>query len=355
MKILTLDKKNNFIKLKIDNMDDLWILSRVIDVEDKISGETFRSIKKTAEQEAVRKKIYIKIIVEKIDFNKDSYNLRLLGTITESENTDVPNGSHHTITITPGTTVGIAKKEFKKWQIERIEDAVAASKRPKVLLCAADYGEAHIAVIQEFGIKHLTEISKTIPGKKKETLKLHEKGKEDFLIELAKTLEDILKSQKLKNVIIGSTGFFNESMSKTLEKFKDLKKKVAFVTISSSGKTGINEIIKRGAVEKIVKGSRITFESMIVEKFFEEVAKDGLAVYGNQDVKEAISYGAVETLLVPDLTIQDSKESGKYKELEDIMISAEKQGAKVIIISSEHESGERISKMGVAAILRFKI
>ena len=96
-------------------------------------------------------------------------------------------------------------------------------------------------------------------------------------------------------------------------------------------------------------------ETQLIERFFAELSKDGLAVYGSEDVKEAIGYGAVETLLVPDTLLQESKESGEYDALDTMMQDAEKQGANIMIISSEHEAGERISKIGIAAILRYKI
>jgi protein pelota len=354
MKIVTLDLKNNFVKLRIDNLDDIWLLSRMIEANDVISGETTRAVKKTEEQESKRKKIFIKIIVEKTDFQKQTDVLRVLGTITESTNTDVPNGSHHSLTISPGDLIGI-NKEFKKWQVDRLKEAEASAGRPKVLLCSADYGEAVIAVLQEYGIRYLTEISRTIPGKKKETLKAHEKEKENFLVELAKTLEEILSSQNLDKAIIGGLGFFNENFAKVLEKFPVLQRKAILINVSSTGKPGINELIKRGAVEQVVKGNRMAKETELIERFFAEISKDGLAVYGNEDVKEAIGYGAVEILLVPDTLIQESKESGEYDALDTMMQDAEKQGATIMIISSEHEAGERISKIGIAAILRYKI
>lgn len=70
MKILIYDLKNNFVKIKIDNLDDLWILSKVIEAGDVVSGETTRAVKKTEEQEGKRKKMFIRIIVEKVDFQK---------------------------------------------------------------------------------------------------------------------------------------------------------------------------------------------------------------------------------------------------------------------------------------------
>jgi protein pelota len=354
MRILQESLKDNFLKLRVDNLDDLWIMSKILDMNDILSGDTSRITKKSDEQEGKRKKVFLKIIVEKIDFEKHVDVLRVMGTITESANTDITNGSYHTFSISPNDTIGITK-EFKKWQIDRIKESVATTSLPKVLLCAADYGEAYIAVLHEFGLKEVTDINRTISGKKKENLKVHEKDKDDFLIELAKALENVSENQKLNNIIIGSMGFFSENFDKALEKFPSLRKKITFVKISSTGKSGVNEIIKRGAVESVVKGSRVNQETEIIERFLVEVAREGLAAYGIEDVKEALGYGAVDVLLVPDIFIKDYKEHGKYDELDELMQNAEKQGARVMMISSEHEAGEQLSKMGIAALLRFKV
>jgi len=57
MKIIFEDKKEGILKLKVDTLDDIWILSRIIDKNDEIESETTRIVKKTDEQEGKRKKL----------------------------------------------------------------------------------------------------------------------------------------------------------------------------------------------------------------------------------------------------------------------------------------------------------
>jgi len=281
--------------------------------------------------------------------------LRVLGTIIESSNPNVPHGSFHTVTVERGSVVLIKKENWQGWQIKRIKDAVESTKKPKLILCAADYGDATIALLKEFGIEYISDLSKSLPGKKKETQKLYEKSREEFLVELAKLLEETAKNNNVNKIVFGGVGFLSENLKKTLEKFPELKKKIHLFKISTHGKTGINELIKRGAVEKVMQGSRISEETRLVEKFFEEVSKDGLATYGINEVKRAVEYGAVETLLVSDDYIEKLKEENKFDELNKIMDDAEKNGAKVVIISKEHESGERFAEMQIGALLRFRV
>ncbi len=353
MQILKQDKKEGIIRLKVENSDDLWILSRIVDKNDSVKGITTRAIKQTESQKEKRVKITVLLDVEKIEFEKN--RLRLLGVIKESSNSDIPQGVFQPITVELNDILTIKKDEWKKWQIERIKDAVESTKKPKLILCAADYGNATIALLKEFGIDYLTDLSKSLPGKKKEMEKLYQKSRDDYLEELAKILEEISKNKNVDKIAFGGVGFLTENFTKTLEKFPKLKNKISLFKISAHGKNGINELIKRGAVEKIIKGGRITKETQLVEKFFEEVSKENLATYGINEVKKAVEYGAVETLLVSDAYIQKLRENDSFEKLNQLMESAEKNGAKVMIISEEHESGERFSDMQVGALLRFKI
>jgi protein pelota len=351
MKILTLDTKTGYVKIKADNLDDLWILSRLIDTGDLVSGETSRIIKKEEGQEGIRKRVFVKLRVEKVDFAKQTNTLRLLGTITESSNPDIPLRSHHTLAVEPGDVISVSK-ELKKWHIERLKEAEESAKRPKLLLCAADYGEATIAVLREFGIEFLTDISKTLPGK--EDVK-YEENKEEFIRELAKVLEQTAKNQNISKIVVGGIGFFAENMKKLLNKFPYLQKNALIVKISHSDKTGINELIKRGVVDQVVKHNRISDETKIIEEFFQRIATKGLATYGFEHVKKAAEYGAVEQLLISDNTIKEYKEKDKFPELDSLMSAAEKASGKITIISTEHDAGERFDKIGLAALLRFAV
>ena len=161
----------------------------------------------------------------------------------------------------------------------------------------------------------------------------------------------MLENYKVEKIIFGGVGFLSDDFKDVVEeKFKKLKGKIVFSKVSVSGKTGINELIKRGIVEKALKGGRISMETEMVEKFFAEISKDGLAVYGPIEVENAINYGAIKSLLVSEKFISDDP-----KKAEELLDKAKKMGAKIIIISTKHEAGERFSKIGIGGLLRFKV
>ena len=102
MKIIKSDYKKGYVKVKIENLDDLWYLNHIIEPGDFVKGKTFRKIKIGQEgqrkQKVVKKSIYLAVQVEKIGFSKTSNILRVSGIVKEGPE-DVPLGSYHTINL----------------------------------------------------------------------------------------------------------------------------------------------------------------------------------------------------------------------------------------------------------------
>ena len=81
----------------------------------------------------------------------------------------------------------------------------------------------------------------------------------------------------------------------------------------------------------------------------EEIAKNGLAAYGIDEVKKALNYSAIEILLVTD-------EMLRKRHIEEIMNLTESIGGKVMVISTSHDAGKQLKALGgIAALLRFPI
>ena len=111
-----------------------------------------------------------------------------------------------------------------------------------------------------------------------------------------------------------------------------------------TGKTGLHEAIKRGALKKVVENARIGEEAQAVEAFLKELEQEGDADYG-EAVKDLAELGAVEKLLIT---------QEKNREFPEIAENVEQQGGEVQIVHTDHESGERLEQFGgIAAILRY--
>jgi len=125
----------------------------------------------------------------------------------------------------------------------------------------------------------------------------------------------------------------------------ELKQKTFQQDISVTGKTGLHEAIKRGALKKVVENARIGEEAQAVEEFLEELEKDGNVDYG-EAVEDLAEMGAIEKLLIT---------QEKNREKPEIVENVEQQGGEVQIVHTDHESGKRLDQFGgIAAILRYK-
>ncbi len=326
------DKKHDIGRLTPENVNDLWILSDIIKPGDIVTGKTTRSLEIRRGEERVktkRKPVVLTIEVEKVDFSE---RLRLGGKIVEGPE-DIKKG-YHTIEVKPGSFITV-NKTWKNWEINKIK--AAAKKSEPVFICILDESEADFYILEE-KVRHLLHLTGGLGKGMGESKKPEYYGK--ILSEL--------KKADTKKIIIAGPGFAKEEIQKLVkEKAKDISEKIVIDSLSHTGEVGLQELLKRGIIERIATDSRIVEETNIVEKLFGEIAKEGKVVYGLKETKQALEAGAVEVLLISDV---------KAREFEDLLEKAEKTRTKIMIISSQHQSGEKLLGMGgIAGFLRYKI
>ncbi|WP_423792606.1 mRNA surveillance protein pelota [Methanocaldococcus indicus] len=343
MKIL--EEEKNIIKLMPENLDDLWDLYNIIEVGDKVYALSERRVQDKGDviraDRGAKIKMFLGVEVENTEFDENTKRLRILGKIIKGPDL-VPLGSHHTIEIKPFDEITI-EKDWKKWQIDRIREALESSKKPKILAVIMDDEEADIFEVKDYKIKEICSIKSH--SSKRLDYKANEELKKEYYHEIAK----VLKEYSADNILVAGPGFAKNNFYKFLDNYPEIKKKVIVESVSLTSKAGLNEAIKRGIINRIYADSRVAKETQLVERLLEEIAKDGLAAYGLEDVKKAINYAAIDTLLVSDSIIRN-------KEIEEIINKVEEIGGNVVIVSSEHDAGKQLKALGgIAALLRFSI
>ncbi|MDY6774121.1 MAG: mRNA surveillance protein Pelota, partial [Candidatus Nanohaloarchaea archaeon] len=127
----------------------------------------------------------------------------------------------------------------------------------------------------------------------------------------------------------------------------ELEEQVVVEDASTTGKAGVQEVIKRGAVKRVLEQSRISDESEAVEQFLDELNSGGDVTYGQEEVKEAVEMGAVEKLLITEPLVPDH---------EDLMEEVEQKNGEVQIVHEDHDAGKKLASLGgIAAELRYSI
>ncbi|WP_456366136.1 mRNA surveillance protein pelota [Thermococcus sp.] len=356
MQIIEEKPKEGKVKVKAETLDDLWHLYHIIDPGDIVYAKTLR--KQAQRSDSLRAEkvevipVFLGVKAEKINFHRFANQVRVTGPIVYASRDDVPLGKYHTITIEEGTVVTIQKPRWKEHHIERLKEAVEASKRARVMIVVIDDGETDMALVREYGVEILNSIRYNLGGKRYNTDRESEEKK--FFHDVAKTMEDVMRRENVEKAIVAGPGFVKEDFHKFLkEKYPELSKRVVIEDTSVTGRTGIYEVIKRGTVERVYHENRVAKEIQLVEKVLENIAKNnGLAAYGLGEVEEAVNYGAVETLLVLDELLK-----GEHREkIEELMDAVRYSRGEVIVVSSEHEGGEKLKALGgLAALLRFRV
>ena len=161
----------------------------------------------------------------------------------------------------------------------------------------------------------------------------------------------IKKFEAIQNIIIVGPGFVKGDFYDYLkEKHKDLAKISIVESTGSGGRNGINEVLRKGTVEKLTSQNRVAFEMGAVNKLLEEIGKNSSKiVYGLKQTKNAINMGAVDRLLILDVNVASD-------DMGDSMDMVENMKGEVMVISSEHDGGKQLESLGgMAAFLRYAI
>ncbi len=329
------DLKHDTAKLTPEDIDDLWLLHDVIIPGILITARTERAVevRRGDEKEVVgRRSVVLTILVEKVELTD---RLRLTGKIVEGP-PDIEKG-YHSIDVRPDTFLTVQKK-WKRWEVEKIRSA--EKKAEPVLILILDERDADVWLLTERE-NHLVHISG--PG--------HSKGegvsrKPEYFGSVLASLKQHL--EKARHVIIAGPGFTREEFVKFMvERDKELAKRSITDSVSHTGEPGLSELFRRGTLERVKADSRIQKESRAVENLMAEIAKEGQAVYGQEQTRAAIDAGAVELLLVSDR---------KAHEFAELLDAAEKTRTKIMLVNSSHSAGERLLGMGgIGGILRYKL
>ncbi|MCR4335226.1 MAG: hypothetical protein NUV57_01675, partial [archaeon] len=193
--------------------------------------------------------------------------------------------------------------------------------------------------------------------------------------------------EKLRGLVIAGPGMTKQAFLNVELIDHRLKKKIiGIIDTSYTDESGIRELVQKS--EELLKDTDMMKERTTVTSFLGELAKDGLAIYGEKEVMQALDIGQVATVLVSEeiewivYKIKNLKtdkieiifdKKGDFKasshegntpievleenDFLDYMVEkTEETSSKLIVISSETPEGEQFYNGfgGLGAILRYK-
>ncbi len=263
-------------------------------------------------------------------------------------------------------------------------------------LLVVDRGEATIGLLKGKRIEVVRRIGSNVPRKhgrggqsQRRFERLIEIAAHEYFKRVARYASEVfLNTPDLKGVLIGGPGPTKEFFVKEGYLHPEVQKRIiATVDTSYTDDYGIRELVDNAS--ETFKDLEVTKEKNLVQRFMKEVVKDdGLAAYGEQEVKDYLAQGAVDTVLISEdidsyritvecsscgyrgeRTVRDLKgyaeacpKCGEDLEVKDYQTTldelqelADTTGAKVEVISNETEEGQQLKAFGgIAAILRFR-
>jgi len=273
-------------------------------------------------------------------------------------------------------------------------------------LVVVDRGEAAVGYLKGSYIKILKDFTSGTHSKHRaggqssvRFSRLIEEGKMRFIRRIANYCNEVfLNMNELKGIFIGGPGFTKIEFVKDESLDYRLREKIInTVDIGYGGKEGIRPLVMK--IKDDIKNVKYIREKEIIQKFLGELAREtGKAVYGEEEIRKALNYGALDYLIFSEdldlIIIKIECDACKYSEIrivkpedlenikeemqntscpkcqsslfniveeraiiEEFGEKAESLGTKVEIISSDTEDGEMLLQTfgGMVGLLRFLI
>jgi protein pelota len=339
----------NSISVIPEDSDDLFNLRRIIKEGDMVVGDTTRVIKQEKDfsrpDKGERIRVRIALTVEKISLDDVLDRLRIGGTISESSNELVPNGSHHSfiLKVNDGTT--IKKKNWLPVERKLIE---SNNKQTGFLLVAIDTGDCGIARLMGTHLQFVPNIYSGSGGKRYKTNFNIEK----FFEQVQQAILSIIK--EIDSIIIFGPGETKKRFANFLQKPQTQKYKIQVVEgIDSGGEDGIYIFTKSQTMKEIMSESKLAKVSSIIDEIMIMANKKSRKfTMGFEETFKANQFGAVDSIVFSDKIIQTNDE----KQIIDFLNDAESKGVKTYGVDSSTDIGLRVTGLGgIVSILRFPV
>ena len=363
MRVLKKDMKNNRIVIRPENATDLYVLSNIIGIGDKVIAKTSRRIRRSGSEgrsgdESHRISMTIGIQVEDFAFQDSSVSnrLRVKGKIFQGPEEHVSVGTYHTLNLDLTNAITIIKNEWSKYYLEMLKEAEEASKKPKICLIATDKSEICIGLLDNFKLTVIAHEKSNI-SRKGAKQKVQVKETQSFFDQAATILQRNIFPET-KHIVMGGPGFVKERFNTFLkEKFPKEDLNIIVVgSLSGGNRVGLSELLQMEAVDKLGTNFRIFEENRLIDEFFKRLNQGSSDItYGFSDIDQISKSGAIESVVLLDSLLRGGN-SIDPDDLKRILKEIEKSRGKITIIPTQSENVNRLKTFGgIIGLLRYSL
>ncbi|MEM0344429.1 MAG: hypothetical protein QXP94_02760 [Thermofilaceae archaeon] len=344
MRILEEDKRANRLRLQIESPEDLYYTSLIIDEGDLVTAWTTRQVRieRAVESErGERVRVKLTVQVKKVEFQRFSDSLRILGVVVEAPEWLSVKGSHHTIGLKPGDEVEIVKTSLLKHHERLLQLALTATQLIGIL--SFDVDEATAALLRPQGLEVIATIGLPKPGKEGSL-------KEQLKTAIRKVLPQLLaslKSRGARDVVVAAPRLVLEVLSEVGVTAS------RFIEVSEGGLAGLYEMVRRNALRELVTEEVYSKPRDLMKELIERLSRSpGRVAMGLEEVRRAAEARAIETLLILDEALLSEDRARVLTVLENAAATARN----IVVVPPDLEGVELLRKSGgLAALLYFEV
>ncbi|KAF7563642.1 hypothetical protein G7046_g446 [Stylonectria norvegica] len=365
----TKDLQEETVSLLPEDPEDMWHAYNLIIPGDIIYAHAIRKVttlSNTGSSASERVHTELAIKVKSTFFDPVISSLRVSG-IVSAENPHVSLGSHHTLDLEANRAFTLIKPDgWDSVANATLKEALSDDKNGAMAAVVMQEGLANICLITQFRTVLKIRIESVIP-KKRDAASDQDAGMRRFFEKTLSTLLRTMDFSVSRPLLLASPGFVaadfkqyiaNQGRDK-MDKVLTAVAKQATVVHSNSGHVhSLNEVLKSPEVLAKMKDMKFAKEAMYVDQFFDMLKlEDGRAWYGASSVEKAVNDGAVGPgggVLLVNNSLFRSEDLGTRKKYVALVDKVRNDGGEARVLSSDHESGQRLSMLGdIAAILNY--
>jgi protein pelota len=293
-------------------------------------------------------------------------SLRVSGTVT-AENPHVTLGSHHTLDLEVNRPFTIIKPDgWDSIAKATLQETLSDDKDGAVAAVVMQEGLANICLITQFRTVLKVRVESVIP-KKRDLASDQDAGMRRFYEKTLSTLLRTMDFTQSRPLLLASPGFVagdfkqyiaNQGRDKADKVLTAVAKQATVVHTNSGHVHSLNEVLKSPEVLAKMKDMKFARETQYVDQFFDMLKlDDGRAWYGTSAVEKAVNDGAVGPgggVLLVNNSLFRSEDLATRKKYVAMVEKVRSDGGEARILSSDHESGQRLTMLGdIAAILNY--
>lgn len=299
-------------------------------------------------------------------FDPGASQLHVSGTVIV-ENQFVSLGQYHTLDLELNRPFTLWKKYgWDSVAKETLSDALKQDKEGAVAAVVMQEGIANICLITEYRTILKQRVESTIPKKRSSSTE-QDSGMKRFFDKTLSTLVRSIDFSVPRPLLLASPGFvagdfkkyISDEGARRADKSMMAMAREATVVHSSSGHLhSLNEILKSPEVLATMKDMKFSKETRFMDDFFDKLRKDdGRAWYGTAPVEKAVKEGAVGRgggVLLINNSLFRSMDIATRRRYVAMVDKVKADGGEARILSSDHESGQRLDALGgIAALLTY--